>query len=267
MEFSIPDFPADPAGQAAYLASLFVSICGATLLVFPGFTGRLAGFGSKPARPGGLGAARTAGGWLAGFSVGVFILAQPMPYAILALALASGAFGRLVSMLSDGSTTALNVLFFLAQVILAFLLSLQIGSAFSEAGTFLMPTGPEAAATFVVCILLAILGVAFMFAPRLVAAVMGLEFEKRQAMAFMRSSGAFTLCVGGASAYLAGMAESLFTGMLFTHMAVLAGLVVASLGGILALIFNRGNMLTNAVSIFLTLGMGVIILWSMMNML
>lgn len=114
-----------PASQGEWLAASSAAVTvliGLFSLFAPRLRLRILGLALAADGRLGLGAAR---GSLAGFPLGIglasLILAQPFVYMALGLSWAFAAFGRLISILSDGGNGVGNWTMLLAEVVLAFL--------------------------------------------------------------------------------------------------------------------------------------------------
>jgi hypothetical protein len=59
------------------------------------------------------------GGFHLGLGIAALLLAQPMVYLALGAAFALAAFGRILSMLSDGGSTVVNWLYLIVQIVLS----------------------------------------------------------------------------------------------------------------------------------------------------
>ncbi|MBB1249695.1 DUF4345 family protein [Rhizobium sp. G21] len=134
MEFSLPEFPATPVGQAAFVSAALALAFGLLYLIIPQRMGRLIGLQSG--RVGAIGELRPAGGFLAGIAAATLLLDQPILYAALGLSLGLGAFGRLLSLMSDQAASLVNIVMLVLQAIMAGALAARLPEALAEAGAF-----------------------------------------------------------------------------------------------------------------------------------
>lgn len=117
MEFYIPT---ETGEFLAFCAALATAAMGLVFLFAPGLAFRGLGLDLREGRRGGYAEARsTMGGFPLGLGLAAVLLAQPMVYLALGAAFALAAFGRILSMLSDGGNTLVNWLFLAFQIALA----------------------------------------------------------------------------------------------------------------------------------------------------
>lgn len=117
MEFYIPT---DTGEFLAFCAAVVTSLIGLVFLFAPGIAFRALGIGIREGRRGGYAEARsTMGGFHLGLGIAALLLAQPMVYLALGAAFALAAFGRILSMLSDGGSTVVNWLYLIVQIVLS----------------------------------------------------------------------------------------------------------------------------------------------------
>ncbi len=117
MEFYIPT---DTGEFLAFCAAVVTSLLGLVFLFAPGMAFRALGIGIREGRRGGYAEARsTMGGFHLGLGIAALLLAQPMVYLALGAAFALAAFGRILSMLSDGGSTVVNWLYLIVQIVLS----------------------------------------------------------------------------------------------------------------------------------------------------
>jgi hypothetical protein len=117
MEFYIP---AETGEFLAFCAAVVTALIGVVFLFAPGLAYRVVGIDLREGRRGGYAEARsTMGGFHLGLGIAALLLAQPMVYLALGAAFALAAFGRILSMLSDGGNTVMNWLFLSVQIVLA----------------------------------------------------------------------------------------------------------------------------------------------------
>ncbi|MCM2293353.1 DUF4345 domain-containing protein [Allorhizobium sp. BGMRC 0089] len=91
-------FPTDPGEQLAYAGSVLLSLIGLLMIVTPGmFQAFVEGHRQGKA------VWRLTGGLMAGAGVAALLLAQPMVYLALGLALLGGGGGLVVSLVFDGA--------------------------------------------------------------------------------------------------------------------------------------------------------------------
>jgi len=119
MELAFP-WPYSQGEWLAWSAAVATVLVGLLALFAPGTTLKLLRLEPRADRSGGVAAARAD---LAGFPIGLglacILLAQPMLYIALGLAWAVAAFGRLVSMMSDGGNGPYNIVMLAIELVLA----------------------------------------------------------------------------------------------------------------------------------------------------
>ncbi len=119
MEFYIPT---ETGEFLAFCSAAVTTLLGLVFLFAPGLAFRALGIGLREGRRGGYAEARsTMGGFHLGVGLAALLLAQPMVYLALGAAFALAAFGRILSMLSDGGNTLVNWLFAGLQIVLSLL--------------------------------------------------------------------------------------------------------------------------------------------------
>ncbi|MDQ0317903.1 hypothetical protein QO002_000041 [Pararhizobium capsulatum DSM 1112] len=117
MEFYIPT---ETGEFLAFCAALATAAIGLIFLFAPGVAFRALGLDLREGRRGGYAEARSVmGGFPLGLGLAALLLAQPMVYLALGAAFALAAFGRILSMLSDGGNTLLNWIYLAIQMVLA----------------------------------------------------------------------------------------------------------------------------------------------------
>ncbi|MDW5317916.1 DUF4345 domain-containing protein [Rhizobium sp. PL01] len=117
MEFYIPT---ETGEFLAFCAAVVTSLLGLVFLFAPGIAFRALGIDIREGRRGGYAEARsTMGGFHLGLGIAALLLAQPMVYLALGAAFALAAFGRILSMLSDGGNTVVNWLYLAVQIALS----------------------------------------------------------------------------------------------------------------------------------------------------
>jgi hypothetical protein len=119
MDFYIPT---ETGELLAFSAAVATCIIGLFFLFAPALSFRALGLALGEGRRGGYAEARsTLGGFPLGLGLAAIFLAQPMVYLALGSAYALAAFGRILSMLSDGGNTLVNWVFVVIQIVLAIL--------------------------------------------------------------------------------------------------------------------------------------------------
>ncbi|KQY25998.1 DUF4345 family protein [Rhizobium sp. Root482] len=117
MEFYIPT---ETGEFLAFCAAVATAAIGIVFLFAPGLAFRALGLDLREGRRGGYAEARSVmGGFPLGLGLAAVLLAQPMVYLALGAAFALAAFGRILSMLSDGGNTLVNWAYLLVQIVLA----------------------------------------------------------------------------------------------------------------------------------------------------
>ena len=116
MEFYFPETFGE---QLAFCAAAFTALAGFVIMFAPGYAMRLFGLQPRGERRDGFAEQRSIGGFYLGFGLSAVMLAQDFIYMALGAAFAMAAFARVVSLLSDKGSTALNYLLLVVQVALA----------------------------------------------------------------------------------------------------------------------------------------------------
>lgn len=112
--------PTETGEFLAFCAAIATSLIGLVFLFAPGLAFRALGLDLREGRRGGYAEARsTLGGFPLGLGIAAILLAQPMVYLALGAAFALAAFGRILSMLSDGGNTIVNWVFLIVQIVLS----------------------------------------------------------------------------------------------------------------------------------------------------
>ena len=124
MEFYIPT---ETGEFLAFCAAIATALFGLFALFAPGTALKLAGLQVREGSREGYAFARSAGGFYAGIAVAALLMAQYLIYMAIGGGFAIAAFGRIVSMMSDGAFTAKNLLVLAIQAVLA---ALPLGYAF-----------------------------------------------------------------------------------------------------------------------------------------
>lgn len=108
MEYSFP-WPMSEGEWLAWTSASVTVLFGLALFLVPGLSLRLLRLQARPEKPAAIAEAR---GRMAGFYLGVglccMLLAQPLLYMALGFSWLFTAFGRLLSMMSDGANTPYN---------------------------------------------------------------------------------------------------------------------------------------------------------------
>ncbi|UJW75209.1 AGROH133_08824 family phage infection protein [Rhizobium sp. SL42] len=112
-------FPTEFGEQLAFLSAAATTLIGCFILFAPGITLHILGLVRRDERPEGLGAARSVGGLIIGFSATPILVAQEAVYLAFGSALALAAFGRVLSIMSDRGSTWRNMLFLVVEAMLA----------------------------------------------------------------------------------------------------------------------------------------------------
>ncbi|MGN6468671.1 MAG: AGROH133_08824 family phage infection protein [Rhizobiaceae bacterium] len=119
MDLSFP-WPMSQGEWLGWISALVTVLAGLVFLFAPGTMLRALRLQAAPDRPQALAEVR---GRMAGFYLGLglsaILLAQPLVYMALGFSWAFTAFGRLVSMLSDGGGRLYNLGLFVVEVLLA----------------------------------------------------------------------------------------------------------------------------------------------------
>ncbi|MFP5077460.1 DUF4345 domain-containing protein [Rhizobium sp. YIM 134829] len=114
--------PSETGEFLAFCAAIVTVLIGLFFLFAPGIAFRAMGITLREGRRGGYAEARsTLGGFPLGLGLSAIVLAQPFVYLALGAAFALAAFGRILSMMSDGANTALNWALLAVQLALAVL--------------------------------------------------------------------------------------------------------------------------------------------------
>jgi hypothetical protein len=253
MEFSFPEFPGEPYAQYAFLAACFLTLFGLALLIVPGYCRHVWGLDEHERRPGGLGELRVAGGFLAGLGLSCLMLEQPVIYVTFGVALAFGAFGRVLSMMSDQAATLTNFGLWLLQVLLAWAMLTYLFEVWTPDSTFVMPEDLAGKIVAVVYLVLMVFGFLTLFAPRVALGTGGLmlSMSRRGGEAAVRSQGGIALGAGLVGLLLANPLVDLALG---------AALLLSAFGRVLALLINRGRPVFGATALFVQLALSLILL-------
>lgn len=112
-------FPIELGEQLAFLAASVAALIGCFVLFAPGLTLKALALVPAEGRPEGLGAARSIGGLIVGFSGTALLLAQPTVYLAFGAAVGLSAFARVLSIMSDQGSTWRNLLLLVVQAVIA----------------------------------------------------------------------------------------------------------------------------------------------------
>lgn len=265
MEFSLPEFPATPIGQAAFASALLSVAFGLLYLCIPQSMGRLTGLQSG--REGAIGELRPAGGFLAGFALATLMFDQPILYAALGLALGLGAFGRLLSLMSDQASGLVNIVMLVLEALMAGALATRVPEAVADAGAFIWPIEYQTLISAYAYSALAFAGLLVMFMPRVCARIAGLAFLREAGHGPVRSAGGILLALGLLGVYVAGLTESLYVAHLFLAMGMVAALTLSIAGRLVSLGLNRGNYLYSLIFLAFSLLEAVVFAWGFAGMI
>jgi hypothetical protein len=124
MEFYIPT---ETGEFLAFCAAIATGLFGLFALFAPGTALKLAGLQTREMNREGLAFVRSAGGFYAGLAIVALMMAQSWIYMGIGGGFALAAFGRILSLMSDGSFSLKNLLVLVIQLVLA---GLPLGYAF-----------------------------------------------------------------------------------------------------------------------------------------
>ena len=124
MEFYIPT---ETGELLAFCAAIATGLFGLFALFAPGTALRLAGLRTNETSREGLAFVRSAGGFYAGLAIVALMMAQGWIYMAIGGGFALAAFGRVISLMSDGSFSLKNLIVLAVQAVLA---ALPLGYAF-----------------------------------------------------------------------------------------------------------------------------------------
>lgn len=258
-----PVFPEEPWPQAAFVAAAVLLLTGLLMLAFPATCGRVLGLEGSTTRPDGVGEIRPAGGFLAGFALATLMFFdQPVLAATLGFAMAVAAFARLISLMSDTSASLLNVLLFLVQTIFAVALLFYFTDVVTNELVLGVPTEIMPQLVFFTFAALAAIGFLVLFAPRIAMNTAGLWViaDKQGGVASVRSTGGFLLGTGLFGMAISGYWQSQFIMLLMLCFGFIVALALSTVGRLLALALNRGNLVFNAIALVVQIAaMGVVI--------
>lgn len=124
MEFYIPT---ETGEFLAFCAAVATALLGLFALFAPGTALKLAGLQAREGSHEGFAFVRSAGGFYAGLAIVALMMAQDWIYMAIGGGFAIAGFGRILSLMSDGSFTMKNLLVLAVQAVLA---ALPLGYAF-----------------------------------------------------------------------------------------------------------------------------------------
>ncbi|MXN47600.1 DUF4345 domain-containing protein [Shinella kummerowiae] len=124
MEFYIPT---ETGEFLAFSAAIATAVLGLFGLFAPGIALKFAGLQPRETSREGFAFVRSAGGFYAGLAIVALLMAQSWIYMAIGGGFALAAFGRILSLMSDGSFSAKNLLVLAVQAVLA---ALPLGYAF-----------------------------------------------------------------------------------------------------------------------------------------
>jgi hypothetical protein len=124
MEFYIPT---ETGEFLAFSAAIATAVLGLFGLFAPGIALKLAGLQPRETSREGFAFVRSAGGFYAGLAIVALLMAQSWIYMAIGGGFALAAFGRILSLMSDGSFSAKNLLVLAVHAVLA---ALPLGYAF-----------------------------------------------------------------------------------------------------------------------------------------
>lgn len=257
-----PVFPAEPWPQAAFISTALLMVAGILMLAFPATCGRVLGLEGAQARPGGIGELRPVGGFLAGYALATLMFFdQPVLAAGLGVAMAVATFARLISLMSDTSASLLNVLLFLVQLIFAGALLYYFGQTITNELTLGIPTDLLPQFAFFVFAAFALIGLLVLFAPRIAMNTVGLWViaNRQGGIASVRSTGGFMLGIGLFGMAVAGYWQSQFVVLLMLCFGLIVALALSAIGRLLALVLDRGNLVFNAIALFIQIAATVLV--------
>ena len=124
MEFYIPT---ETGEFLAFCAAIVTGLLGLIALFAPGTVLKLAGLLTTETSREGLAFVRSAGGFYAGLAIVALMMAQSWIYMAIGGGFTLAAFGRILSLMSDGSFSLKNLIVLAVQAVLA---GLPLGYAF-----------------------------------------------------------------------------------------------------------------------------------------
>ncbi len=255
MELSLPAWPLTAGAQLAQVSALVTVIIGIIFVATARPLAQRWGFASRAGRQGAIGELRVAGGFMTGLGASAYLFDQPYIYVILGGALGFAAFGRLLSMMSasDGPSGFVNFLLFLLQAALSAGALVWLFDVWTADASFVMPEDPQGLAAFVVASATAVVGFLILFAPGLAMIASGLAIGegKMRVMAAVRSSGGFLLGAGVVAMLISNPLSELALGSAY---------LFSILGRLLAMVFDRGRIYFNGLSLLIQVAMAAVLL-------
>ena len=235
MEFSLPEFPADPGAQAAFLATAFLGLVAILLMVAPGPMGWLMRLEPRGARIGGNNEFRTGGAFVAGLTILALLFDQPVAYAAIGVGLIGACLGRLLSLILDREALLANIVVLLIQAALAYAFCYHLAEIVDSEMQILMPSEFSALLVFLAYWGFVMLGLVLAFTPRPLAMVSGLVTEDSEPLrlASLRAAGGFLIGLG-----LAGL---MFANPM-VELVMVGALVLAVFGRLAGLLAYRRNL-------------------------
>ncbi|MCF3639380.1 DUF4345 domain-containing protein [Rhizobium sp. TRM95111] len=112
-------WPTETGELSAFAAAAATAVFGLIGLFAPRTSLRLNGLDLREGRADGLAGARSTGGFYAGLAIAALLLAQDWIYLALGAGFSLACFGRILSLMSDGSFSARSVVFLVVQLVLA----------------------------------------------------------------------------------------------------------------------------------------------------
>lgn len=126
-------FPTELGEQLAFASAAFTAFAGLVIMFAPGIALRAFGLAPRGERREGYAELRSMGGFYLGFGLSAIMLAQDWIYMALGASFAMAAFARIVSILSDRGSSAVNYLLLVVQAVLAGLPLLYVFGFFPAA--------------------------------------------------------------------------------------------------------------------------------------
>lgn len=115
-------FPYSTGEWLAWSSAAICVVLGLVILIVPKFFMKFTGLSGAVDRPSGVSEIRgPLGGTLMGLGIAAILLAQPLVYAALGIALAGMVLGRLISMVFDGARCVKVLVLTLFEAVLAFM--------------------------------------------------------------------------------------------------------------------------------------------------
>ena len=244
MEISLPEYPSDTVGRAIFICTIVLMLLSLVPVTLPQIFKRVWALVEKNERAGSIGELRVAGTFVIGLCLSSLLFAQPVIVLALAAALGFASFGRILSMMSDQAVTFANFLVLVLQILVATVMFTTFFDVWEPDSTVAFPETLEQKIVFAVYVILMLVGLWILFAPRISMSTLGLTIAENSqgGEAVFRSAGGFLFGVG-------------LTGMLVVNpmldLAIGVALFFSCLGRIAAIIFDRGNLRMNIASLSL----------------